>query len=201
VYDARHGRLLATYQFAGAGFLNDLVVTGDAVYVTDSMVQRLAVIPLGRHGRLPSPSGVSTLPLTGEIEFVANQFNANGIVDAGRWLVLVQSNTGQLFRVDPRTGSATEIDLGGQSVTFGDGLERRGATLYVVRNQLELVAVYRLGRALESARFLGDLTSPDLDVPTTAAFSFGHLWVVNARFGTEVTPTTDYWITRLPARA
>jgi hypothetical protein len=200
VYDARNGSLLATYQFPGAGFLNDLVATDDAVYVTDSFVPRLAVIPLGRHGRLPAASDVETLALSGDVHFVEGEFNANGIVATGRSLVLVQSNTGQLFRVDPDSGAAAEIDLGGQSVTFGDGLELHGSTLYVVRNQLNLVAVYRLHRGLDSARFLGDLTSPELDVPTTAAFTAGRLWAVNARFTTPVTPDTTYSITRLPAR-
>ena len=36
VLDASTGALLQTYTFSPAGFLNDLVVTDDAVYVTDS---------------------------------------------------------------------------------------------------------------------------------------------------------------------
>jgi hypothetical protein len=199
-YDAGSGALLQTYQFSPAGFLNDLVVTRNAVYATDSMVQQLAVIPLGRGGALPRSSAAFALPLSGAIQFVPGQFNANGIVASGRWLLLVQSNTGQLFRVDPRTGIADRVDLGGASVTFGDGLELHGKILYVVRNQLEQVTVFRVHGSLGSARLLGSLTSPDLDVPTTAAFAVDHLWAVNARFGTPVTPTTEYWITRLPAR-
>lgn len=38
-YDADSGDLLQTYQVEGAGFLNDLTVTRDAVYATDSVVQ------------------------------------------------------------------------------------------------------------------------------------------------------------------
>jgi hypothetical protein len=68
-----------------------------------------------------------------------------------------------------------------------------------VRNQVEIVAVYRLGLGLRSARFVRNLTSASLDIPTTAALQADKLWVVNARFGTPVTPETDYWITRLPA--
>lgn len=200
VYNATSGRLLKTYTFSPVGFLNDLVVTRGAVYVTDSGIQQLDVIPLGRHGRLPDPAATRTLPLSGDISFVAGQFNANGIVASGGWLILVQSNTGQLFRVSPRTGVAKKIDLGGASVSFGDGLELHGRTLYVVRNQLNEVAVLQLGGRLAAARLRGTITSPDLDVPTTIAFQAGRLWAVNARFGTPVTPTTPYWITRLPAR-
>ena len=196
----RSGKLLQTYHFAATPtFLNDLVVTRWGVYVTDSINQQLDVIPLGRHGKLPTPDKAYSLPLTGDIHYVAG-FNANGIVARSGWLILVQSNTGLLFRVNPKTGVAREIDLGGYSVLNGDGLELHGRTLYVVRNQSNLVAVFRLGRRLKSARLLGELTSTGLDVPTTAAFSLGRLWVVNARFSTPPTPTTPYWITRLPAK-
>ena len=197
----RWGKLLETYHFTSAmpPFLNDLVVTRTAVYVTDSFNQQLDVIPLGRHGGLPAPSKGYSLSLTGEIAYQAG-FNANGIVARSGWLILVQSNTGLLFRVDPRTGVARKIDLGGYLVLNGDGLELHGRTLYVVRNQSNLVAVFRLGSRLKSARLLGELKSSGLDIPTTAAFSLGHLWVVNARFGTPPTATTEYWITRLPAR-
>ena len=205
VYDASSGALLETYTFSPAGFLNDLVVTEDAVYVTDSGIQQLDVIPLGAGGALPAPNAVTTLPLSGDIAFVPNQFNANGIVEARGWLIVVQSNTGQLFRVDPATGEATEIALGdGVDVAFGDGLEVHGNTLYVVQNQLNRVEVFRLGPGLASASLQGILTSSDpnapLDVPTTAAFVTGSLYAVNARFSTPPTPNTPYWITRLPAR-
>jgi hypothetical protein len=200
VYSARSGKLLQTYHFAATpAFLNDVVVTRTAVYVTDSVNQQLDVIPLGRHGKLPKPEKAFTLPLSGDIKFQAG-FNANGIVARSGWLILVQSNTGLLFRVDPRTGIARTIDLGGYSVLNGDGLELHGRTLYVVRNQSNLVAVFRLGERLKSARLLGELTSTGLDIPTTAAFALGRLWVVNARFSTPPTPTTEYWITRLPAK-
>ena len=198
VYDARSGALLRTYEFT-AGFLNDLVVTRDAVYVTDSLIPQLGVIPLGRSGALAPASAATTLPLSGDLVYEPG-FNVNGIVSARGWLIVVQSNTGELFRVDPTTGSAVEMDLGGASVTFGDGLELRGSTLYVVRNQLARIAILHLGPRLESARLLGEVTATPLDVPTTAAVVAGSVWAVNARFGTPPTPSTDYWITKLPAR-
>lgn len=194
-YDARTGALLETYTF-GPGFLNDVVVTEDAVYVTNSNVQELEVIPLPDDGSLPDPADAFALPLTGDLAYQAG-FNANGIVAFEGWLVLVQSNTGRLFAVDPDTGATRSIDLGGASVTFGDGLELRGSTLFVVRNQLHQVAVLRLAEDLSSARLLRTLTSPGLAIPTTAAFVAGRLWAVNARFGTPVTPDTEYWVTRL----
>jgi streptogramin lyase len=194
-YDARSGALLATYTF-GPGFLNDVVVTEDAVYVTNSNAQELEVVPLPADGSLPDPSTAFALPLTGDLVYEAG-FNANGIVADEGWLVVVQSNTGELFRVDPATGASTEIDLGGASVSFGDGLELRGSTLFVVRNQLNQLAVLRLADDLSSARLVRTITSPDLAIPTTTAFVAGRLWTVNARFDTPATPDTAYWLTRL----
>jgi hypothetical protein len=199
-YDASTGALLETYAF-GAGFLNDVVVTRRAVYATDSFTQRLAVVPLGRGGSLQPPTAAASIPLTGEIAYVPGEFNANGIVAyrGGRVLVLVQSVTGALFRVDPATGVARRIDLGGDDVLGGDGLERRGRTLYVVRGGENLVSVVRLGGALRRGRVAGTLTG-DLDVPTTATLAAGRLWAVNARFSTPTGPDVEYWITQLPLR-
>ena len=201
VYNALTGRLLRTYEFPTAGFINDLVITRHAVYATDSNNQQLAVVPLGRFGRLPATSAATLLPLTGDLSYSAG-FNANGIVARNGWLILVQSNEGLLFRVDPKTGATKAIDTGGYSVANGDGLALRNGNLYVVRNANNLVAVLRLGTDLLSAALIGEITSPaapnNLDFPTTATFALDKLWVVNARFSTPPTPTTPYWITRLP---
>lgn len=201
VYDGSTGALLAEYTLATGGgtFVNDVVVTRDGAYLTDSMRQVLYRIPIAPDGTLGAAA--ETIPLTGDIVFTAG-FNANGI-DAtpdGRWLVLVQSNTGQLFRVDPATGVAREIDLGGETVTAGDGILLDGRTLYVVRNQQNRIAVVRLAPDLLSGRLVTHLTDPGFDVPTTIAEHGNRLYAVNARFGTPVTPTTEYWVTQLSKR-
>ncbi|HEX6868416.1 MAG TPA: hypothetical protein VF119_06405, partial [Candidatus Limnocylindrales bacterium] len=63
----------------------------------------------------------------------------------------------------------------------------------------QLVQVFRLGPGLRTATSLGQLTDPDLSVPTTAAVQAGRLWAVNARFGLPPA-TTPYYVTRLPLR-
>ena len=53
------GEILETYTFT-AGFLNDVAVTEDAVYVTDSLIQQLIVIPLPDDGSVPDPADAFT---------------------------------------------------------------------------------------------------------------------------------------------
>src|SRR5687767_10857512 len=201
VYDVATGELLETYPFPTAGFINDLDISRNAVYATDSVNQQLLVIPLEEDGGLPDPSAATTTALTGELSYSAG-FNANGIAARGGWLVLVQSNEGLLFKVNPRTGETTQIDTGGYSVAMGDGLMLGGKTLYVVRNFANTVAVLTMRAGLTEADLVGEFTAEDfeLDIPTTGTLTQGALWVVNARFSTPPTLDTPYWITRLPTQ-
>ena len=197
VYDASTGETLATYDFGGS-FVNDVVVTRTAAYFTDSFQSVLYRVPLGPSGGLCDPSSVSDLALGGDWVAVAG-FNANGI-DAppdGEFLVVVNSTTGLLYRVDPETGEATDIDLGGDTVTAGDGILLDGKTLYVVRNRLNQIAVVELSPGATSGELVGAITDDDFDVPTTVAEFGRSLYAVNARFGTPPTPTTAYDVVRV----
>jgi hypothetical protein len=200
VYDARTGATLASYQFvaAGGGFVNDVAVLGDAAYFTDSLNQVLYVVPFGRHGK--PASTFRTLPLSGDVVFAAG-FNSNGIETTpdGRNLLVVQSNTGKLFSVAPRTGVATEVDLGGASLVNGDGLFRSGRILYAVQNQNNLVDVIRLDRRGASGAVVDTITDPALDVPTTLGQFGPFLYVINARFSTPPGADVTYTAVRLPA--
>jgi hypothetical protein len=199
VYDARTGGTLRTYDFASsppATFVNDVVATRTAAYFTESnrpVLYRVALGPGGAPG-----ASFQTLNLTGD--YVQGPgFNVNGI-DAtpdGRTLVIVQSGTGKLFTVAPRTGVAKLIDLGGATVTNGDGILLDGRTLYVVRNQNNLIAVVLLSRDFGSGRIVREVTNPGFSVPTTIDDFGDRLYAINARFGTPVTPSTEYWITGL----
>ena len=202
VYSARSGRDLASYQLAPANapatFVNDVVVTERAAWFTDSAIQQLYAVPLGRHGRLPGQARVRTLPLTGDLEYTTGN-NLNGIVAAkgGRVLVSVQTNTGKLFRINPRTGVAREVDLGGASLVNGDGMLLAGRVLFVVQNRDNRIAVVKLSHSLSRGRVVATLTDPDFDVPTTIAFTAGRLYAVNARFGTTDPQPARYDIVRV----
>jgi len=202
VYDATSGELLETYSFQ-SGFVNDIVVTPDAVYATDSNIQQLLVVPLGAGGALPAPGDAFALPLTGDITYVENAFNANGIAWARGKLVIVQSVTGLVFTVDPESGEASKItlsDASGEYFVFnGDGIEVRGSTLVVVRNFDNLVATFKLDGRMTSGVLTDEIESDGFAIPTTATWAAGDLWAVNARFDVQPPPPDlPYWITRVP---
>lgn len=187
VYDTRTGGLVTVIPLGG-GFTNDVFVTREAAYFTDSFIPMIYKVPLTPKGEL---SGfVQSLPLTGDWVNIPTTdplfpvVNGNGIVAAanGTPLVVVNYILGTIYRVDPETGFATEIDLGGESVPFGDGLILRGKTLYVVQNFTNEIAVFTLSRDFLTATLEQRLTDPDLDIPATADLFGPWLYAVNARF-------------------
>jgi sugar lactone lactonase YvrE len=177
VYSARSGRLLAEYQLTTetTTFVNDVTLARGGAYFTDSA--RPVLYRVGRRGVTELPTGI----------------NANGIEPTrdGKALIVVQSNPGKLFKVDPRTGTSREITLD-QAVLNGDGLLLDGRILYVVQNRDNKVAVVKLSRRLSSGRVLMHLTDPDFDVPSTIDEFGKRLYAVNARFTTPATPDTPY---------
>lgn len=200
VFDANSGALVATYVLTAPGtFVNDVIVTRDAAYFTDSARPVLYRLALGPDGRVDPAMTIEEIDLGGDWQQVPG-FNANGIeaTPNGEWLIVVNSTVGALYRVDPQTGDATQIDLGGASVTAGDGLLLQGSTLYVVRNQLNTIMVIDLSSDLLQGTLTGQITSPLFDVPTTIAMFGSSLYAINARFSTPPTPTTTYSIVRVP---
>jgi len=198
VYNARTGANVTSYQLStGGSFINDVVVTKRAAWFTDSFKPVLYRVPLGQNGRPGAPSAVQTVDLGGDYVHGPG-FNVNGI-DAtpnGKTLVIVQSTPGKLFTVAPN-GTANEITLaGGESVPNGDGILLAGRTLYVVQNQLNVVAKIALAPKLGSGRVLTRIDNDGFDVPTTIADHGRRLYAVNARFGTPGSSTTEYWITQ-----
>ena len=105
VYDARSGTLVREYAFATAPtFINDVVVTNKAAYFTDSQKPVLYKVELS--AERPIPDAMSTITLSGDYQHVAG-FNLNGIdaTPSGRWLLAVQSATGQALPDRPEHGS------------------------------------------------------------------------------------------------
>jgi outer membrane protein assembly factor BamB len=201
VYNAKTGAVITTYALpvgAGASFINDVVVTKQAAWFTNSFKAMLYRVPLGSSGR-PGPASAVTAVTLGGDYVQGPGFNVNGI-DAtanGKTLVFVQSGTGKLFTVGP-SGVARAIALaGGESVPNGDGILLDGKTLYVVQNALDVVAKVTLASNLRSGRVVRRISNSGLDFPTTIAEHGSRLYAVNARFDTTPSASTEYWITRL----
>jgi sugar lactone lactonase YvrE len=187
IYKALSGDLIRSFNAPGAGFLNDLAInsqTGDT-YITDSFVPTLWRISGGQLEPwldLDNPPNQSSDP----IPYTAEVFNLNGIVATpdGRYLLTVQSNTGNLYRIDTQTEppQVTQVELSGATLTQGDGLVLRDNTLYVIRNQGFITKV-SLNEQFTSGQVEGDtlVPFPD-DFPTTGALAGRRILVVNSQF-------------------
>lgn len=200
VIDTTTGDVLESYVLTtGPAFINDVVLTHDGAWFTNSFAAELYFLPIGPSGELPDASEIVTRPLLGDWQQVPDQFNANGIAETPdhKALLVIQSVTGFLFRVDPATGVATRVDLGDTILTAGDGLLVVGRTLYVVQNQLNQVAELRLDAQGTSGVLVEVHTNAEFDFPTTAAKFANSLYLPNARFATPPTPDTTYQATRI----
>jgi sugar lactone lactonase YvrE len=198
VYDVASGQLVQQFQLSNSySFINDVVVTRDAAYFTNSFQPEFYRVPLDPAGELAGAA--ETIALQGPAAHDPVQppdfiVFSNGIVASsdGAYLVIVNSNDAALYRVDPHTGDSLAIDLGGQAVPNGDGLVLIGETLYVVQNFINQISVVELSDEFDAGWISKMITDPDFDIPTTAAAFGSRLYAVNARFSTPPTDTTTY---------
>jgi hypothetical protein len=206
VYDSITGNEIAAYPIPTAGFINDVVLTKDAAYFTDSMVPVIYRVARDRKG---APGALTTIDLFNKGDLVYTPgFNINGIeaTNGGRTLILVKSPTGELFTADSETGVNRRIALSGGDgeLQNGDGILLKGRTLWVSENRdpntkgTGEVTPVKLSRDLTRGKIGTEITSRNFDVPTTIARSRGNLYVVNARFDTPAIPETDYWVAKVP---
>ena len=126
-------------------------------------------------------------------------FQPEGIVTGrGTSFYVGSLRDGTIYRGDLRTGEG-RVNLGGASLECGDGLLRRGRTLYAVQGASNQIAVVRLGSSPTSGTLVRTITDPDLDVPATIAPFGPFLYAVNGRFSIPPTTDTPYQVVRLPA--
>jgi sugar lactone lactonase YvrE len=195
VVDLATGVTLETLTFTTAtSFVNDVVLTDDAAWFTDSRQAQLYRVSL-------DDWTVTTVPLSGEwVQGAPTATSANGISTTpdGSALLVINSSNGTLYRVDPGTGAAKAVDTGDVVLTAGDGLLRQGRTLYVVQNRLNTIAVLRLSSDGTSAELTDEITSPDFDVPTTVARWGQRLYLPNAKFRPAgEPPATEFEVVRV----
>jgi Cu-Zn family superoxide dismutase len=189
-------KVLDTSPGSSQTFVNDVTVGGGYAYFTDS--QRPIIFRASTIGATVGDME-PWLDLTGTPFVYKAGFNANGIAnfDDGRLLVVVQSNTGKLFRINTKTKAVSEIDLGGKTLVNGDGLVAHGSRLYVVQNAENQITTVKLRRD-KRAGSIGKLLKSDLFAfPTTAARDGSRLLVVNSQFdkrGPGLTPVLPFTV-------
>ncbi|NGO72635.1 SMP-30/gluconolactonase/LRE family protein, partial [Streptomyces boncukensis] len=198
IYQTSTGRLLARLRGVPDGFVNEVTVADDGTaYATDSF--RPVIYRVTRSGwrwRMERWLDVSETP----IDWIDGQHNLNGILAVGRRLLTVNSNTGQLWRVDQRTGAAREVDLGGHTLPNGDGLAWHDGHLYVVQGNINdtpglvpQVAVLRMSPDLTRGRYTARIVPPGgfrHPSSVTLALAHGRINVVNSQY--------NRWINGLP---
>ncbi|MEU1803389.1 superoxide dismutase [Streptomyces sp. NPDC019937] len=200
IVDADSGKVLANYKLpASSGFINDVVLTRDAAWFTDSFNPVVYKVPRHQDGSLPQQSEVVTVPLTGDLHY-GEGFNVSGIAPApgGDGLVIAQISTGKLFEVDLPSGTTHEVNTGGETLTNPDGLLLSDHTLYVAQNRKNEVATLRLDDSGKTAELVRRTTDSRFDIPTRIAVRGDRLYLPNARTTTEPTPTTPYTAVAIP---
>ena len=184
MYNTRDGRLLSQFNNGVQDtFINDVTITPDgAAYFTDSRTPIIYRI-------VPNDQGIFTFEYWRELNGTPIQysqgFNLNGIASTadGKYLIVVKSDTGQLFRIATDTREVTEITLaGGDRMTAGDGILLDGQILHVARNSLNLIVQIRLAPDFASGQQVGSFTDSSFRYTTTIAQSGNRLLVVNAQF-------------------
>lgn len=200
IYDGKTGAEVAAIQLETLpSFINDVVLTRDAAYFTNSLQPVIHKVALQDNGELVTPRESIAIPLGGDYQFTPGAFNANGIAATpnGKTLIIVNFAEGALYQVNPETGVAARIDLGTGAVPNGDGILLQGTTLYVVENFLNQIAVVELSADYSSGAIVGLLTDTDFQVPTTIARFGSSLYAVNARFDTPPAADTTYTVVRV----
>jgi Cu-Zn family superoxide dismutase len=200
VYDLATRLQVASFATGAGGFLNDLVVThsGD-VFVTDSFRPIIWHVTAAQvQAGTGTPEQIAVAP---EITF-ATGFNLNGIVARGdgHELIVVQSNTGKLYRIDLGTTPASrriqQIDA--PALVGGDGLLLDKGRLIVVVGSPAALNFLKLKGGDSRAKLESTRTDASLRGPSTVARVGKLLLVVNADFATSTQPFT---VTGLPRDA
>jgi sugar lactone lactonase YvrE len=188
VYDAFTGSAVATYQFGppGQSLINDVAITQDGAWFTDSQQPKLYFVPIGPAGHL-GESVARTL--TGPAADTSGEFNLNGITATpnGRTLIVAHSTANALYTVDPDTGESAAL----VSVSGPDGILYEAGRLWVAQPFLNQVTRLRVSPDLTSAAVDKVITSDLFQTPTTVAVHGSRIAVVNAKFDTGLPPTAD----------
>ena len=211
-YDAATGSQVAFWQFQAPATanINDVVLTRDGAYFTDSLLPFLYHVPLGPGGKPGALADQIPLPANFGVPgscAIGPPLRGNGIAAApnGRHLIIMHMSEGRLYRMDPTTYTAVPIalaggdSLGGGDVCTADGMLLDGNTLYVSQNFVNRIAVIELAPDHFSGVIERYLIQPFASnsatkVPTTLAAFGQSLYAVTAGFA----PPAPDFVVRVP---
>jgi hypothetical protein len=195
VYNTRTATPAGVFELA-PGFINDVTLTRDGAWFTNSVRGELYNLQVSRDGW---QGRVETLALSGPAAELPGGFNLNGIASAAgdRVLIVAHSAKQALFTVNPETGASAQI--AGVSVPNVDGILVRGKTVWTVQNFANRISRFHLSNDLSSGALAGVIESGNFQIPTTAALFGNTLAAVNAKFDE---PAADlHEVILVPARS
>nr|WP_237745226.1 SMP-30/gluconolactonase/LRE family protein [Kribbella catacumbae] len=192
VYDTDSGATVASYQLGdpGTSLINDVALTPQGAWFTDSLHARLHFVPIDQYGNL---GPFRTLKLSGPAADTGDEFNLNGIAatEDGQTLIVAHSGNGELYTVNPAKGTSAHIT--GVSVPTVDGIVLDDSRLWAVQSFSNQITRIALTDDLSSGVVKKTITNPLFQVPATAALFGDTLAAVNAKFDTGVPPTADQY--------
>jgi len=198
---SEQGDLIKTWDVKAmynSGFINDCVADEHYIYFTDSRVQKIYRADVSS----AQPVNLEEwLTFTNQQIPFATGFNSNGaaLTPDGKYLIIVLSNSGKLYRINRLTKGIVEIQLN-TPVTAGDGLWLDGKTLYVSRNSTNKIFPVVLNDDYTSGT-VGIGFGDNLLFNTTIAKAGKYLLVLNSQLnkrGMTPGPVLPFTVSRVP---
>jgi sugar lactone lactonase YvrE len=169
-------------------FINDVTLTDDGAWFTNSKYGELYLVKVSRWGEVRK--NVRTLTVLGEAGAALQpaDFGMNGIaaVRDGRVLIVAHTKNQALYTVNPRSGESSRIK--GSNLAFVDGILVKRHTVWAVQNMSNQISRLELSDDLSSFTVKDVITSKHFDIPTTVARFGDTLAAVNAQFNRPASP-------------
>ncbi|AZM60775.1 superoxide dismutase [Streptomyces sp. WAC 01420] len=194
LYEKATGTRLARFvtPAPGSSVLNDLDFTPDGTaYLTDStgkVVYRLTERQVA--DAIAAGGSARTLPVGFDLTGVVDPqpegtLTLNGIEadPTGRYLLIIDSASGDLFRIDLSSGTVGTVRVSGASLAAGDGLLLEQDKLWVAHFGTDRISRVALSGDFTSAVVESQLADPALQHPTALVRRNGALHVVRSQYG------------------
>ena len=203
VVDIATGQRLARFTTPeGPWLINDVALTSDAAYFTDTLRP-----VLWRVARDSVADAVLEpwLSFEGTVLEYGEEPNLNGIVATpdGRYLIVVLMKTGRLFRIDTHTREIAAIDAGASALDGGDGLALIAQRLFLVRQSAGEVVALDLSPDLLTAIERKRIKPDELAWPATVTVHGDQLIVANSQLNRRGSgdPVLPFSLVSIPLNA